>query len=62
MRVLHEDICSHPGVDIRFSCEEFHLCDHHSRGCMVSFQGMVRILMKMLKFVQIWEYLESDTY
>lgn len=55
MRFLHEDFRPHPGVDIRFSREEFYLCDHHSRGCMVSFQGMLRILMKMLKFVRIWE-------
>lgn len=41
MRFLHEDFRPHPGVDIRFSREEFYLCDHHSRGCMVSSQGMV---------------------
>lgn len=62
MRVLHEIDCPHHRVAVRFSREEFYLCDHHSRGCMVSFQGMVRILMKILKFVLIWEYLESDTY
>ena len=40
MRFLHEDFRPHPGVDIRFSREKFYLCDHHSRGCMVSSQRM----------------------
>lgn len=47
MRVLHEIDCPHHSVAIRFSREEFYLCDYHSSSGMYSFQGMLWVLMKM---------------
>ena len=38
MRVLHEIDCPHHSVAVRFSHEEFYLCDYHSRACRMSSQ------------------------
>lgn len=46
MRVLHEIDCPHHRVAVRFSREEFYLCNHNSSRGMDSFQGMLWVLMK----------------
>ena len=43
MRFLHEDFRPHPGVDIRFSREEFYLCDHHNSYCRVVVKGVLYV-------------------
>ena len=45
MRVLHEIDCPHHSVAVRFSREEFYLCNHHSSRGMDSFQGMLWVLI-----------------
>ena len=46
MRVLHEIDCPHHRVAVRFSREEFYLCNHNSSRGMDSFRGMLWVLMK----------------
>ena len=38
MHFTHEVDCRHCSVDVRFSHEEFYLCDYHSRACRMSSQ------------------------
>ena len=45
MRVLHEIDCPYHRVAVRFSREEFYLCNHHSSRGMYSFQGMLWVLI-----------------
>lgn len=43
MRVLHEIHCPLHCVDLRFSREEFYLCDHHNSYCRIVVKGVLYV-------------------